>query len=57
MTFDKFFTLCCSKAGVQPTSRQRKNFLKGTGGAYMYAVRSGNATRPLKLAKREGLVV
>lgn len=54
MTFKKFFELCCEKAGVEPTGRQRRNFVSKRGAAYEYAARTGNAKRGIKLALREG---
>lgn len=41
----KFFDMCCRQAGVQPTSRQLAGYIKGTGSAAAYALRTGGRCR------------
>ena len=49
-----FFDICCAKAGVQPTSRQLSGFIKGTGSAAAYALRTGGRVRIHRTAKHFG---
>jgi predicted methyltransferase len=41
----RFFNICCLRAGVEPSHRQWRKFLKGQGSAYHYAIQSGNKKR------------
>lgn len=50
----RFFDLCCTKAGVQATSRQLSSYIRGTGSAAAYALRTGGRVQIHRTARHFG---